>query len=564
MSKKLFHKISWFNSVQAKFSIILLLTTTIIFGGFILTYYNTTKTGMYDDLGELATLLCIQLSKSLVMPLWDMELRTIEGIMDASMNEKQVYAIVVRTDTGSIYNKIRNDQWVSVNSGQISFKPWHIRRQGEVVRKNKKLGIIEIYLTPEFVQKRLREAVLNMLITLVILNILLFMMLFFSIRKTVVTPVREISEYLRRLSAGNLPDPMTNIYSGEFNEIRNSLNMLIEATNQTALAAESIAAGNLDIDVIERSEHDRMMQALNRMIQRLNGIMKETNGMIQAVGHGKLDIRGNAEAFEGGWHELVTGVNHLIDGLSSAVSEKAALGMEMELAKKIQTVLLPKKPEIFGYEIAASMSPAEEVGGDYYDVISVGGFDWIVIGDVSGHGVTAGLVMMMVQTSIHTVLIQNPQVPTARLLSVINQAIYENLVRMDESKHMTIVVLACGKDGFFDFSGLHDDILLWCAESRKVETIKTDGMWIGLEPDISDMLTTDEFRLETGDCIVLFTDGVTEAWGKDGKMFGEERLIKIVESAGGKSAAEIHGAILEELKPYDKPDDVTLLVMKRL
>ncbi|OQX23349.1 MAG: hypothetical protein BWK80_26435 [Desulfobacteraceae bacterium IS3] len=240
-----------------------------------------------------------------------------------------------------------------------------------------------------------------------------------------------------------------------------------------------------------------------------------------------------------------------------------ALWSEMELARKIQTVLLPKNPLISGYEIAVSMDPAEEVGGDYYDVISVGGFDWIVIGDVSGHGVTAGLVMMMVQTSIHTLLIQNPESPTSHLLSVVNRAIYENLVKMDESKHMTIVVIACGKNGFFDFSGLHDDMLLRCAETRKVETIKTDGMWIGLEADISEMLPASEFRMGMGDCIVLFTDGITEAWGKDGKMFGKERLANVIGEFGDKPASEIHAAILDALKDYDKQDDVTLFVMKR-
>ncbi len=241
-----------------------------------------------------------------------------------------------------------------------------------------------------------------------------------------------------------------------------------------------------------------------------------------------------------------------------------ALWGEMELARKIQTVLLPKHPVISGYEIAASMEPADEVGGDYYDVISVGGFDWIVIGDVSGHGVTAGLVMMMVQTAIHTVLIQNPQVPTSDLLSVINRVIYENLVKMDESKHMTIVVLACGRDGFFNFSGLHDDMLLRRADTGKVETVKTDGMWIGLDADISEMLTVDEFRMERGDCLVLFSDGITEAWGKDGKMFGTERLIRVIEKFGDRSVSELHTAVLDALKPYDKSDDVTLLVMKRV
>jgi len=91
------------------------------------------------------------------------------------------------------------------------------------------------------------------------------------------------------------------------------------------------------------------------------------------MGVGRLDVRGNAELFQGGWRELVSGVNDLIAGLRSAVSEKAALRTEMELAKKIQSCLLPEKPEIKGYEIAASMDPAEEVGGDYYDVISAGG-----------------------------------------------------------------------------------------------------------------------------------------------------------------------------------------------
>ncbi|GEM_PF-2991839 len=253
-----------------------------------------------------------------------------------------------------------------------------------------------------------------------------------------------------------------------------------------------------------------------------------------------------------------------IKEMTENLKEQERLKSEMELARKIQTVLLPKNPVISGYEIAVSMNPAEEVGGDYYDVISVGGFDWIVIGDVSGHGVTAGLVMMMVQTSIHTVLLQNPETPTSELLSVVNRAIYENLVKMDESKHMTIVVLACGKDGFFDFSGLHDDMLLWCADTRKVETIETDGMWIGLEPDISEMLDVDAFKMEKGDCLVLYSDGITEAWGKDRKMFGSERLISVVEKFGDRSVSEIHAAIMDALSPYDKSDDVTLLVMKRV
>lgn len=104
-----------------------------------------------------------------------------------------------------------------------------------------------------------------------------------------------------------------------------------------------------------------------------------------------------------------------------------ALWGEMELAKRIQTILLPVNPHIPGYEIAASSEPANEVGGDYYDVISAAGYDWIVIGDVSGHGITSGLVMMMVQTAIHTVLLNNPGVSPSFLLTAVNRVIYENI-----------------------------------------------------------------------------------------------------------------------------------------
>ncbi len=249
-------------------------------------------------------------------------------------------------------------------------------------------------------------------------------------------------------------------------------------------------------------------------------------------------------------------VNHL--------REKERLKRDMELARQIQTVLLPKKPEISGYDIAASCEPAEEVGGDYYDVISVGGFDWIVIGDVSGHGVTAGLVMMMVQTAIHTVLIANPQVAPSQLLRIINRTIYENIARMDEQKHMTIVVLACGKDGHFCFSGLHEDMLIRRTDTGKIENIRTDGMWIGIEADISGLLSDSTLKLESGDCMVLYTDGITEAWGQGIGLFGTERLIKVIESCGDKSVSEIHAAVLQALKPYEKPDDVTLFVMKRV
>ncbi len=376
-------------------------------------------------------------------------------------------------------------------------------------------------------------------------------------------PFQTTASYLERISVGDIPDLISEPYSGDFNKIKNNLNRLIDATNSATVIAEQIASGNIDVEARPRSDRDRMMFALNRMIQKLNKNMNETSRMIQDAKNGNLDIHGRSEEFSGVWRDLVEGINEIIVELKTSVATASAVRKEMELAKQIQTVLLPDNIIVSGYDIFASCVPAEEVGGDYFDVISAGGVDWIVVGDVSGHGVTSGLIMMMVQTSIHTVLLDNPGVDPADLLSAVNRAIHRNIQKMGESIHMTIVALASQNKGEFKFTGLHEDILIRRADTLELETVKTDGMWIGLEPDISQLLKGGELKLQPNDCMVLFTDGILEARGPDRQMYGSERLAEVVRESGYKSANDIHNDILESLEAYDADDDVTLVVMKR-
>ncbi|MCP4134792.1 MAG: SpoIIE family protein phosphatase [bacterium] len=240
-----------------------------------------------------------------------------------------------------------------------------------------------------------------------------------------------------------------------------------------------------------------------------------------------------------------------------------ALWGEMELAQKIQTALLPLDPQLEGYKIAASLMPADEVGGDYYDVINIGEYNWVIIGDVSGHGITAGLIMMMAQTSIHTVLIQNPSMEASLLIETINETMTANIKLLGESKYMTLTVLAAFKDGEFIFAGLHQDILVYRSASDTVESIETSGMWIGIEQDINGLLPVDSLTLDYGDIMVLYTDGVTEALDENEEMFSDEKLVQLLKENGTKTPFEIHWAIKDELEPYKKPDDVTIVIIKR-
>ena len=267
-------------------------------------------------------------------------------------------------------------------------------------------------------------------------------------------------------------------------------------------------------------------------------------------------------------------VEDLNRGLELKVAERTrelseardALWGEMQLAKKIQTVLLPTAPKIPGYDISAFMVPADEVGGDYYDVINVGDMDWVVIGDVSGHGVSAGLVMMMAQTAIQTALYHHPEMDPSRLLGIINHSIAKNIRQLGEDKYMTITVMAVHRGGGFQFSGLHQDILVYRAATGGLDIIETDGMWIGVLPDIRELVTDRSIQLAPGDTLLLFTDGITEAVsrGREGEMFGDKKLAELFQSLGSKPVEAIKKGILDSLAGYTRADDTTLVVMKRL
>ncbi len=271
--------------------------------------------------------------------------------------------------------------------------------------------------------------------------------------------------------------------------------------------------------------------------------------------------------------ELQFAMEKLATTNTQLTQTRDALWGEMALAKKIQTVLLPEAPRIPGYDISVYMNPMDEVGGDYYDVINIGGYDWVVIGDVSGHGVPAGLVMMMVQTAINVTLVGNPEMAPSELLTVINRTIAKNIRQLGGEKYMTITVLAAHKNGAVHYSGLHQDILVYRAKTRKVESIETDGTWIGILDDIDGLLSDDTFFVEEGDAFLLYTDGITEAVQEtqtaEGErtrareMFGDEKLAGCFERLGPLSTDEIRDGLLRELDGYRCLDDVTLVVIKK-
>jgi len=249
-------------------------------------------------------------------------------------------------------------------------------------------------------------------------------------------------------------------------------------------------------------------------------------------------------------------------------TENLRLGAELDVAKRIQEMVLPKANELDAIpevEIATYMEPADEVGGDYYDVLQNGGRLKIGIGDVTGHGLESGVLMLMVQ-SVARALQEKGDDDPAVFLDVVNRAMFKNIVRTDSDKHMTLAFVDYEKDKI-TVSGQHEEVLV-IRDNGEVERIDTVdlGFPVGLEADISPFVATLSLPFNKNDVLLLHTDGITEAENEAGEMFGFDRMADCAKNNAQKSAKEIATAIIQEVKDHIGShklyDDITLVVLK--
>ncbi|HEY4240839.1 MAG TPA: SpoIIE family protein phosphatase [Kofleriaceae bacterium] len=243
-----------------------------------------------------------------------------------------------------------------------------------------------------------------------------------------------------------------------------------------------------------------------------------------------------------------------------------ALFVEMEVAQEIQTLLLPKEPQLPGFIVQGRMTPATEVGGDYYDLLeSSSARHLVAIGDVSGHGVTTGLTMMMVRASLVAALGARPNASLEELYCAMNRALCRNLERMGLKLYMTFALLEHVGDGKLRAVGAHLPALVYRAAKQHVDEIELGGIWLGVIENLTpDMVPQAEFTLAKGDTLLLLTDGAVEATGADGAMFGWERLTAALTVGAPTSPAAVIDEIDRALAVHggERDDDITLLALR--
>lgn len=270
--------------------------------------------------------------------------------------------------------------------------------------------------------------------------------------------------------------------------------------------------------------------------------------------------------------------------LAEEVRQKERLDRELEVATDIQFHLLPRQyPQIQGLDLAAACQTANRVGGDYYDFIPVN-YDqrqnqteaennkgastvpWsIVIGDVMGKGVPAGLIMTMTRGMLRAEVLNHHS--PAKILEHLNRVMYDDL----ESSHRFVTLFYSQYDPktrrLSYSNAAHNPPLWWQASTNTIRRLDTVGMLVGL--DTNSEYEDDSVKLAPGDTVLYYTDGFTDAVNAKGQRFEEENLIASFQWAAQQqySSEAIVQYLFERVQAFigsqkRSVDDMTLVVMK--
>lgn len=250
-----------------------------------------------------------------------------------------------------------------------------------------------------------------------------------------------------------------------------------------------------------------------------------------------------------------------------AEKETSLLEQKMDLAKKIQTALLPDDNLHEDFDVSSIMIPADEVGGDYYDYCYDRNKDlWIAIGDVAGHGITAGLVMMMAQTAHYDSINMTKKPEPNQVISDINKTLYHNVsTRLKNTSFMSFLTMKYEGEGKFKFAGQHLDILIYRKSIDKIEAIETSGVFLNMIENIDDF-ENKTFQLDIGDTMLLYTDGAIEVFNENNEIMDITNLKKAFLKHSKEDVKELKESLYREIIDWggdEIEDDITLLVIRR-
>jgi sigma-B regulation protein RsbU (phosphoserine phosphatase) len=290
------------------------------------------------------------------------------------------------------------------------------------------------------------------------------------------------------------------------------------------------------------------------------------SSMVKVAG-GDLSTRVRAE-YSGELGALVSSFNTMVEEVERSRDElqrTEALRREVEIAHQIQTAILPVSPAVKGFEVAARMQPADDVGGDLYDVLAFEDTFWVLVGDVSGHGINSGLVMMMAQAAAYAAIADEPHCAPAAVIAAVNRVVHENVRnRMRRDDYMTLMAARHVGGGRFVAAGAHQPIFV-VRGGGQVEVVESSGPWVGLSASVEPPPVAEyEFTVGPGELVCFVTDGVIEAKDRSEALFGEERVKALLARVGAASASQVIATLFETVQEFspEPADDMTAVALR--
>jgi sigma-B regulation protein RsbU (phosphoserine phosphatase) len=249
------------------------------------------------------------------------------------------------------------------------------------------------------------------------------------------------------------------------------------------------------------------------------------------------------------------------------ITERERMAKELEIARRVQMSLLPKvNPVVPGYDIAGVCLPALEVGGDYYDFVMLGGRKiGIAIGDVSGKGVPAAIYMTLTKGILQSHAEDNisPKV----VLSKVNSLMYKTIER-NSFVSMFYAILDVQQMSIRFARAGQCPVIVAQRSGEEGKFLTPKGMALGLENGriFDSVLEEQELDLQSGEVLVFYTDGFTEAMAPSGDEFGEQRLVDSIARHRSKPAHNmilgICGDVQRHIAERPQHDDMTMVVVK--
>ena len=252
--------------------------------------------------------------------------------------------------------------------------------------------------------------------------------------------------------------------------------------------------------------------------------------------------------------------------LHKEATEKLRIEKDLGIANEVQRILLPSEPPVVeGYDLAGTNLPARYVSGDYFDYIPLDADRWgVVIADVSGKGIPAALLMAMTRTALR--LLATGDASPAEVIRRLNAQLYPD-IREDMFISLAYVMIDRRSGELRLVRAGHDAPLVYRAADKSVTRVNPPGMAVGIDSGGAFNRVTNDFSLVLGpgDCLILYTDGVTEAQDRNGDEFGLEAMIRSVQASASEGAAGMVQRVTSDVKTFigDQPphDDITLITI---